>query len=169
MITTKGIRLASGLVVSEEPKKDATTSRARSDSNASALQLDTDDPNRGANKSGRPWKTVKKEKASMTIYKPLKKTIGSTWEKRQAEKLKIQEAKELQQEILEKKREKIELEKKKSEERRKRKAENELKSAKVQVMSHPEKMKKMSKKQLRSVYKTRMGDDGVVRLVGAYE
>ena len=31
------------------------------------------------------------------------------------------------------------------------------------------KLKTMSKKQLRAVRKTRMGEDGVVRLVGAYE
>jgi hypothetical protein len=163
-----GIKLANGLVIRESAakKKKATVEH---ESSKDGLDLAIDDVHRGTNKSGRTWKTVKKEKASMTIYKPLRKTLGSTWEKKQADKRKKLEARELQQEIIETRREKLEQEKKKLIARRKRKAENELKSAKVQVMSHPEKIKKMSKKQLRSVYKTRMGEDGVVRLVGAYE
>jgi hypothetical protein len=36
-------------------------------------------------------------------------------------------------------------------------------------LKNPEKMKKMSKKQLRQVKRTRVNDHGVVELVGAYE
>ena len=162
MPSSTGIRLAGGIVVVKDEQE-------KQDVEMSAEEEKTNHTHRGTNKSGRGWKTVRKEKASMAILKPLRKTLGSSWEKKQAEKQKVKEAKELQREILEKKKAKIEKEKVRNAANRKRKAENELKNAKVQVMSHPEKIKKMSKKQLRSVYKTRMGDDGVVRLVGAYE
>jgi hypothetical protein len=182
MPVSKSIMLANGLVVRDEPvaKDDAqkrkrrasTASESGQGSNGDAsgeLNLASEDIQRGPSKSGRTWKTVRKEKASMAVYKPLKKTLGASWEKKQADKQKVKEARELQQELLENKKERIEKEQKRLASKRKRKAENELKNAKVQVMSHPDKIKKMSKKQLRSVYKTRMGEDGVVRLVGAYE
>lgn len=57
----------------------------------------------------------------------------------------------------------------KREEKAKRKAENELKSASYQVLANPEKLKQMSKKQLRQIKRTRVNKDGVVELVGAYE
>jgi len=180
------IQLASGIVIKDEPVSRSSEEQVKQTDGSSAESVGSaegrstktsssattrvmEDGNRSGNKSGRNWKTIRKEKASMIIYKPLKKTLGTTWEQRQAEKRKLQEAKELQEELMAKRNAKIEEEKKRLAEKRKRKAENELKNAKVQVMSRPEKIKKMSKKQLRSVYKTRMGDDGVVRLVGAYE
>ena len=153
--------MAGGVIVKDEPEAEVE----QEDTQA----MKKEDVHRGRNKSNRSWKSPRTEKASMAIYRPLKKTLGSTWEKKQADKLKLKEAKELQNEIVEKKREQVQKDLKRLAEKRKRKAENELRSAKVQVMSHPEKIKKMSKKQLRSVYKTRMGEDGVVRLVGAYE
>ena len=161
-----GIKLANWLLIKDEFPKPKETNKEKS---VKGLAIASDNAERGANKSGRTWKTVRKEKGSMVIYKAMKKTLGSTWERKQEEKLKLQEAKELQQELLDARKARMEEEKRKLIARRKRKAENELRSAKVQVMSHPEKIKKMSKKQLRSVYKTRMGEDGVVRLVGAYE
>lgn len=126
-------------------------------------------PPRGANKSGRNWKDVKTEKAKACIMRPLKKSLGSSWEKKQQVRLRNQETKEVQQELIARALEQREEARKNRINRLKRKAENELKSSKIQVLSHPEKIKKMSKKQLKQVYKTRMGDDGVVRLVGAYQ
>jgi hypothetical protein len=55
----------------------------------------------------------------------------------------------------------------KREEKRKRRAENALKSAQYQVLD-PATLKRMSKKQLRHVRRTRVNADGVVELVGAY-
>jgi len=56
----------------------------------------------------------------------------------------------------------------KREDKKKRKAENELKSASYQVINNPEKLKKMNKKQLRHVKRTRVNEHGVVEFVGAY-
>ena len=55
----------------------------------------------------------------------------------------------------------------KREEKRKRRAENELKASQVQVIDG-QRMKKMSKKQLRSIKRTRLNKDGVVEYVPAY-
>ena len=55
----------------------------------------------------------------------------------------------------------------KREEKRKRRAENELKSASVQALD-PRRLKTMSKKQLRSVKRTRLNADGVVEYAPAY-
>ncbi len=57
----------------------------------------------------------------------------------------------------------------KREEKKKRRAENLLKSTTYQVISDPNKLKRMSKKQLRMVKKTRVNAQGVVEFVGAYE
>ena len=160
-----GIQLASGIVIKDEGDQVMQDSTVDDKKNHEELEKKL----RGPNKSGRSWKSVRKEKASMTVLKPLKATLGSSWKKKIEEKLQRKQTRELQEELIQKKKQKIEEEKRKSAERAKRKAENELKNAKIQVMSHPEKIKKLSKKQLRQVYKTRMGDDGVVRLVGAYE
>lgn len=111
---------------------------------------------------------------------------ASVWEKRTKEKERLMETKKLESELKEKKRlerlkEKVREATKKHnvlltcflqerlQAKMKRKAENELKSSKYQVIKNPQKLKTMSKKQLRSIHKTRMGDDGVMRFVGAYE
>lgn len=52
--------------------------------------------------------------------------------------------------------------------KRKRRAENEFKSAQVQELSDPTKLKRMSKKQLRTIKRVRVNDDGVRELVPAY-
>jgi len=53
--------------------------------------------------------------------------------------------------------------------KQKRKAENEFAGTKMQVISDPNKLKKMTKKQLRMIKKTVVDSDGVTRLVGAYQ
>ena len=56
----------------------------------------------------------------------------------------------------------------KREAKQKRRAENEIKGAQYQVIADPKKLKKMSKKQLRSVKRTTVDSKGNVKLVGAY-
>lgn len=53
--------------------------------------------------------------------------------------------------------------------KKRRKAELSLKGTAYQVLKDPSKLKKMSKKQLRQIRKTRVNKDGVVEFVGAYE
>jgi hypothetical protein len=56
----------------------------------------------------------------------------------------------------------------KREAKKRRRAENEAKASTYQVISDPKKLKSMSKKQLRSVKRTRLNEDGVQELVPAY-
>jgi len=71
--------------------------------------------------------------------------------------------------MLERAREKRKVENEATAAKRKRKAENELANTKYQVISDPQKLKRMTKKQLRMIRKTQVGEDGVVRLVGVSE
>ncbi|KAG8197511.1 hypothetical protein JTE90_007249 [Oedothorax gibbosus] len=106
-------------------------------------------PVMGKPKSGRVWKCSKKKFSSMCQVKPLK----TSWTK----KLQIrQERKNIllhDHELKEEKR----LEKERKKQRRRqnieRKRENERKSEVVQVIRNSAKIKRMSKKQLRSVEK----------------
>lgn len=78
------------------------------------------------------------------------------------------EAKALQKRLREE-RDAEEAEKKEFREaKRRRRAENMVKSAQGQVVADPAKLKKMNKKQLRNLKKTRVNKDGVVELVPAY-
>lgn len=144
------------------------TSSGKAQEEEAGEELEAAAEPRGMNKSNRNWKSVKTEKGRACILRPMRKTLGSSWEKKQKIRLQNQENKEIQQALQDKRREQSDEARRNRVNKLKRKAENELKSSKIQVMSHPEKIKKMSKKQLKQVYKTRMGDDGVVRLVGAY-
>ena len=55
------------------------------------------------------------------------------------------------------------------EEKQRRRAANEMRSAVFQTISDPTKLKRMSKKQLRSVKRTTVDAKGRTQLVGAYE
>ncbi len=59
-------------------------------------------------------------------------------------------------------------ERKRLEERKRRREENQYKSSKFQVVSDPEKLKSMSKKQLRMIKKTRVTDRGTIEFVSPY-
>ncbi|XP_015915373.1 coiled-coil domain-containing protein 86 [Parasteatoda tepidariorum] len=106
-------------------------------------------PIRGKPKSGRVWKNDKNRFSSMCQVKPLK----SSWEKkvkiREEQKamklhaLRIKEEKE-KEEQLRKQRRKAKIERQK---------ENERKAEIVQVIKNSAKIKRMSKKQLRTIEK----------------
>ena len=55
------------------------------------------------------------------------------------------------------------------EEKRKRKIANEMKSSQVQEIVHTDKIKRMNKKQLRKVRKTRVNDDGEVEFATLWD
>jgi hypothetical protein len=115
------------------------------------------------NISHRPWKRVRTEPAKASII-----GIKTSWHKKQLERKAKAEYRQLKQEKLQHIQLEREAEKLRRAEKTKLKAENEFKAAKLQHIN-PEKLKTMSKKQLRMVKKTQMGDDGVVRLVGIYD
>ncbi|KAJ0401049.1 hypothetical protein ATCC90586_004154 [Pythium insidiosum] len=120
---------------------------------------------RGRPVSGRPWKTTQKTRFSSAKYKGTK-TLSTTWEEKIAMRAKSKELKELQSEIKARRQAEKDEKKRAREEREKRRAENELKSASVQVISRTNRLKSMSKKQLRNIRKTIVNKHGVVDQAG---
>ncbi|VIO95910.1 Uncharacterized protein BM_BM6501 [Brugia malayi] len=101
-------------------------------------------------KSGRWWKSVRKERSSAVVkVKPLK----SSWERKMRLKANLENVKKMQQEVRDKlaakKAAKIEARK----EHERRQKENERKAEIVQVIKNTEKLKKTKKKQLRRIEK----------------
>uniref|UniRef100_A0A0R3RWZ7 Coiled-coil domain-containing protein 86 n=1 Tax=Elaeophora elaphi TaxID=1147741 RepID=A0A0R3RWZ7_9BILA len=101
-------------------------------------------------KSGRWWKSIRKERSSAIVkVKPLK----SSWERKMRAKVELENVKKIQQEIRNKlaakKAAKIEARK----EHERRQKENERKAEIVQVIKNAQKLKKTKKKQLRRIEK----------------
>jgi hypothetical protein len=143
-----------------------------------------------ANVSGRWWKSTRTEKSRMMVLRPLRRALSSSWEKKlashlrrsfrpnarrpparpvQLDRVRQKETKELEKEMLQRAKEQRQQENDARVAKRKRKAENELANTKYQVISDPQKLKRLTKKQMRMIQKTQMGEDGVVRLVGAFD
>jgi hypothetical protein len=152
---------------------------------------------RGVNASRRPWKKPMKMRSSAMTRPQSANSSGSgiAFRVQRARRLALELAKSAEKERAESiAHQKQEL-KRKREEKEKRKAENALKGTVYQVVGvvargpfgytvcslsltchvyvlqikNPEKLKKMSKKQLRHVKRTRVNEHGVVEFVGAYE
>jgi hypothetical protein len=127
----------------------------------------------GRNVSGRKWKLVPEKRSSAMVTKIAANNRSTTWEKKMLQRAKAKAVKELEMEMKDakasEKRDKIV----RKEEQEKRRQENEYKAMQLQTMNTAHlgnKMKAMSKKQLRMVKKTRMNSKtGVVELVGAFE
>ena len=119
--------------------------------------------------SGRWWKPVQKQRFSAMKLKNKKAGVNKSWKRKMEERQRRKEVKELEREIKEMKQKQREEERLKRVEKRKRKAENTMKNIRMQPIKNVAKLKKMNKKQLRSVKKTRIDDEGNVHLVGAYE
>jgi F0F1-type ATP synthase epsilon subunit len=104
----------------------------------------------------------------MTVYKANPRTLSTSWERKLAVRAERAEVKALEAQVKAKRAEIGQKLKEKRLAKEKRKAENALKSSKVQVITKTDKIKKMNKKQLRSVLKTQMDQDGNVRYVPLY-
>ncbi|EFO23913.2 hypothetical protein LOAG_04573 [Loa loa] len=101
-------------------------------------------------KSGRWWKSIRKERSSAVVkVKPLK----SSWERKMRVKAELENVKKMQQEVRNKlaakKAAKIEARK----EHERRQKENERKAEIVQIIKNTEKLKKTKKKLLRRIEK----------------
>lgn len=118
--------------------------------------------------SGRWWKPKQGERFSMVKIKPQKKTMSTSWKKKMDKRKRKQQMKEYERSLIEARQQRIEDQREARLERQKRKAANEFKSASVQVIKNPNKLKKMSKKQLRMIKKTKVDKDGNTVLVPAY-
>lgn len=79
------------------------------------------------------------------------------------------EAKALADTMREEAAERRTLQAQRREEKRKRKIANEMKSSQVQEIVHTDKIKRMNKKQLRKVRKTRVNDDGEVEFATLWD
>lgn len=118
---------------------------------------------------GRWWKPVQKKRFSAIKKKSTKAGVNMSWKRKLEERERRRQVKLLEQELKEAQKRKLEEEKEKRLEKRKRKAENTFKNMKLQPIKNLAKIKKMNKKQLRTVKRTAIDKDGNVTLVGAYE
>ena len=119
----------------------------------------------GKTASGRFWKNVqtrKKDKRSDSERQRL-------WRDRMEAKKRFKAMKELEQEIKDRRQEEIQTRRQKMLDKKKRKAEGALRNSRFQMIKGGDKLKKMSKKQLRQVKQMRMNPYlGVVEYVSPW-
>jgi hypothetical protein len=128
---------------------------------------------KGRNVSGRSWK-MRPQKRASTLTKTKTNNLSTDWHKKEAAKLAKQESKGLQETLKQDKINAVLLKKERRLANEKRRAENELQNIQKSVQTlNPTKvgltMKAMSKKQLRTIKKTRLNTKtGVVEYVSPY-
>ncbi|XP_067664286.1 coiled-coil domain-containing protein 86-like [Haliotis asinina] len=105
---------------------------------------------RGQPKSGRAWKTPRPTRHS-EIKKV--KSLKSSWSKKMADKAEKKSIKEFQNRLKEARNEELERKRKRAEANQKRREMNALKSEVVQTIKSTAKIKRMKKKQLRTLAK----------------
>jgi len=128
--------------------------------------------NLGGNVSGRNWKVRANKRTSTMITKTISNNKSKSWEQKAAEQLKRKENKEKEEQMMKEKKDKILDKKKRKFEQEKRRQENEYKATQTQALTKnvDGKLKAMSKKQLRSIKKTRINTKtGVIELVDAHK
>mmetsp|Transcript_3447 Transcript_3447/g.5374 ORF Transcript_3447/g.5374 Transcript_3447/m.5374 type:complete len:145 (+) Transcript_3447:35-469(+) len=121
----------------------------------------------GVAKSGRTWKVKQTKRFSSQFKKGVLSHMAKTFEEKEKERQKKTIAKDLEREMVEEKKRKKREEKTRREEQQKRRQDNEYKTTVYQQIK-PEKLKGMSKKQLRSVKKTAVNKFGQVELVNPW-
>lgn len=119
----------------------------------------------GKPKSGRKWKRIQQTRASAS-GKPKSKTA---WAQKQKRRRDAKRVKEMEKELVERKKQKKREARERREENARRKLENEMKSAHVQEIVKVDKLKNMSKKQLKHIRRTSVRADGTMELVPVYK
>lgn len=122
----------------------------------------------GIPKSGRVWKVKQTSRASALLRTGLLQNQIKTLEEKQIIRNKKAAILQLEREMKEESKKKREIQKEKRLENNKRRMANEYKNTSYQALN-PEKIKTMSKKQLRMVRKTSMNKNGQVELVNPWE
>ena len=122
----------------------------------------------GRPKSGRPWKIKQSTRTSMDKKKGVMYRFRKSYDTHKQEREKKLAMKILEREMKAEKQEKKDQEKARREEKERRRKENEFKTSSFQQING-EKLKKMSKKQLRNIAKTSMSKSGALELVPAYK
>ena len=115
----------------------------------------------GIPKSGRFWKAKQKSRSSSQVRKGVLSHLSLTFEERQLKQAKINETKLLENKIKEESRSQRAEKKARVQEIKKIRQANEMKSSTYQVIKG-EKLKSMSKKQLRMIKKTVVNQHGQV-------
>jgi hypothetical protein len=121
----------------------------------------------GRPKSGRTWKVKQKTRASTQNRQGVVAHMAKTFEEKERLRMEKERMLSYERELKEEKKQKIADEKTRRDEQQKRRMENEYKTSVYQTL-RPEKLKGMSKKQLRMVKKTAMNKNGQVELVELY-
>ncbi|KAJ8602284.1 hypothetical protein CTAYLR_007853 [Chrysophaeum taylorii] len=115
--------------------------------------------------SGRLWKSVEKQRASVLRNVKAKQT---SWDAREVKRRELQLIRERQEELLATRKARLAEIKAKREAKKARKQRNEFKNASYQVINNEMTIKSLSKKQLRMIKRTRVSKEGEVELVDAY-
>lgn len=141
----------------------------------------------GRPKSGRVWKVKQKTRFSLQQRSGFLDNLNKSWEEKELIRKKKQQVLQLERDMKEEKRLKKIAERERREAQQKRRMENEYKNSVYQTVSigiqfliviltynyciqiKPEKLKGMSKKQLRTIRKTAMNKNGQIELVNPWE
>eukprot|EP01038_Epipyxis_sp_PR26KG_P008223 gene8223-11129_t len=121
----------------------------------------------GKCKSNRFWKTKQSTRSSFQLRQGISKHLAKSFEEKELIRNKNKEMKALENEMIQSKKDKKIQERLLREEKMKRRMENEYKTSVYQTIK-PEKLKGMSKKQLRMIKKTAMNKNGQVELVNPW-
>lgn len=122
----------------------------------------------GLPKSGRSWKIKQTVRSSAQLKQGILSHLAKSFEEKERERQQKRNVKELEREMIEERKNAKLAEKARREEQQKRRQENEYKNAVTQEL-RPEKLKGMSKKQLRSVRKTSVNKQGQLELVNPWD
>lgn len=102
---------------------------------------------KGRNASGRTWKGERKRHSQSVIMKHMKQDYKQKME----QKRKFKEMKELERSLKEREEREIEEKKRRRAENIRRREENEKKGEVYQVISNPNKIKRLTKKQMKNI------------------
>ena len=121
----------------------------------------------GRPKTGRVWKPKQSTRTSVQVRQGVRNHFSTTFEEKMLKKAAKEQMKELERTMNEESRSKAIEERERREARVKQRADNEFKTATYQVVN-PQKLKTMSKKQLRQIKKTSVSKSGAVEMVSPW-